>query len=385
MSTPGLKVFESFDAMKLELQLLCGIFRYNFSTPSYIQQRAIVPVIQGKNVIAQAKSGSGKTATFGIASLQIIKPRSPSLQVLVLSPTRELAAQTADVLEKLGESLNIKPVVCTGAVKAVDLTRQLDRGSQLISGTVGRVLDMKRQNKINFNHLKLLVIDEADEMLERGFIEKVYEICNKLIPKTTQIALFSATITQQVRELEKQCLGLNPVRILVENEALSVKEIAQYYVNVGEEEYKVDTLFDLYDQLVIVQSVIFCNSRQAVDKVTSRLKAQRFPAAALHGDVSKADREAVMDAFRAGKTRMLVASDLLARGIDVQQVSHVINYDVPTAPETYIHRIGRSGRFGRRGMAITLATEDDVTVVHDLEELYEVDIDPLPSDLTSLN
>ena len=372
----------TFDAMSLKPDLLRGIYAYGFEKPSAIQQRAIRPIIRGRDVIAQSQSGTGKTGCFGIAALQLLSEHHrKETQVLILSPTRELAEQTARVITALGDFMN---VTCHAAIGGKSLgldIKVLERGNgcPIISGTPGRVYDLIKRNVLSTQHLKIMILDEADEMLTRGFKDQIYDIY-RYLPTHTQVVLMSATLPSTVLEMTSKFMS-DPVRILVKRDELTLEGIQQFYINVEAEEWKFDTLCDLYDTLTITQAVIFCNTKQKVDWLTQQMRNKHFTVCAMHGDMDQTTRDRVMDEFRSGASRVLIATDLWGRGIDVQQVSLVICYDIPTNRELYIHRIGRSGRFGRRGLAINLVKEEDIRQLRDIEQFYKTQIAEMPSNV----
>jgi ATP-dependent RNA helicase len=368
ISGSDVDVFATFDTMGLKDNLLRGIYGYGFEKPSAIQQRAIKPIIQGRDVIAQSQSGTGKTAVFSIGVLQIIDQTVRETQALTLSPTRELAEQTQHVIMALGDFMNVRAHACIGGTHVGDDIRKIESGQQVISGTPGRVYDMIKRNVLQTRRIKMLVIDEADEMLNAGFKEQIYDIY-RYLPPTTQVVVVSATLPQEVLDLTTKFMN-EPVRILVKRDELTLEGIKQFFVAVDREEWKFDTLTDLYDTLTITQAVVFCNTRVKVDWLASKMRENNFTVSAMHGDMPQKEREAIMDEFRSGASRVLIATDIWGRGIDVQQVSLVINYDLPNNRELYIHRIGRSGRFGRKGVAINLVKNDDVKILRDIEQYY---------------
>jgi translation initiation factor 4A len=373
---------DSFDDMNLKAELLRGIYAYGFERPSAIQQRAIIPVIKGHDVIAQAQSGTGKTATFSISVLQKIDPAVKQCQALILAPTRELAQQIQKVVVAIGDFMNIECHACIGGTSVRDDMKALQDGPQVVVGTPGRVHDMIQRRFLKTDSMKMFVLDEADEMLSRGFTEQIYDVF-QLLPQSTQVVLLSATMPQDVLEVTTKFMR-DPVRILVKKDELTLEGIKQFYIAVEKEEWKLDTLSDLYETVTITQAVIFCNTRRKVDWLTEKLTARDFTVSAMHGDMDQAQRDLIMKEFRSGSSRVLIATDLLARGIDVQQVSLVINYDLPSNRENYIHRIGRGGRFGRKGVAINFVTADDVRMMREIEQFYSTQIEEMPMNVADL-
>mmetsp|Transcript_27817 Transcript_27817/g.55712 ORF Transcript_27817/g.55712 Transcript_27817/m.55712 type:complete len:464 (+) Transcript_27817:135-1526(+) len=375
-------VTPTFDAMGLNDDLLKGIYAYGFERPSAIQQRAIRPIIRGRDVIAQSQSGTGKTAVFSIAALQILERNTRETQVLVLSPTRELAEQTSRVVSALGDFMNVRCHACVGGKSMGRDIQALDGGAQVVSGTPGRVFDMIRRRSLRTRALRALIVDEADEMLNRGFKEQIYDIY-RYLPPSTQVVLVSATLPVEVLDMTRKFMA-DPVRVLVKRDELTLEGIKQFFVAVEKEEWKFDTLCDLYDTLTITQAVIFCNTKKKVDWLANKMREANFTVSAMHGDMEQQERDAIMDEFRSGSSRVLIATDLWGRGIDVQQVSLVICYDLPNNRELYIHRIGRSGRFGRKGVAINFVRDDDIRILRDIEQYYSTQIDEMPLNVSDL-
>jgi len=376
------QITDSFDDMNLREDLLRGIYAYGFEKPSAIQQRAIIPCVLGKDVIAQAQSGTGKTATFSISVLQKLEVENRRCQALLLAPTRELAQQIQKVVVALGDYMKIECMACIGGTLVREDMRKLEAGVHVVVGTPGRVFDMSNRRALGVDSMRQFVLDEADEMLSRGFKDQIYDIF-RLLPSTTQVILLSATMPMDVLEVTKRFMR-EPIRILVKKEELTLEGIKQFYISVEREEWKLDTLCDLYETLTITQAVIFCNTRRKVDWLTEKMHGRDFTVSAMHGDMTQQERDVIMREFRTGSSRVLITTDLLARGIDVQQVSLVINYDLPTNRENYIHRIGRGGRFGRKGVAINFLTADDVRTLRDIETFYNTQIEEMPMNVADL-
>ncbi|KAK2406447.1 eukaryotic initiation factor 4A-10 [Trifolium repens] len=376
------EVYDSFDAMGLQENLLRGIYAYGFERPSAIQQRGIVPFCKGLDVIQQAQSGTGKTATFCSGILQQLDYGLVQCQALVLAPTRELAQQIEKVMRALGDYLGVKVHACVGGTSVREDQRILQAGVHTVVGTPGRVFDMLRRQSLRSDCIKMFVLDEADEMLSRGFKDQIYDIF-QLLPGKIQVGVFSATMPPEALEITRKFMN-KPVRILVKRDELTLEGIKQFYVNVDKEEWKLETLCDLYETLAITQSVIFVNTRRKVDWLTDKMRSADHTVSATHGDMDQNTRDIIMREFRSGSSRVLITTDLLARGIDVQQVSLVINYDLPTQPENYLHRIGRSGRFGRKGVAINFVTLDDARMLADIQKFYNVSVEELPSNVADL-
>merc|ERR1712205_217364 len=362
------EVHETFDAMGLHENLLRGIYAYGFEKPSAIQQRGIVPF--------------AKKATFCAGILQNVDYEQAEVQALVLAPTRELAQQIEKVMRALGDYLSVKCHACVGGTSVREDQRILQSGVHVVVGTPGRVYDMLRRRAMNPSTIKMFCLDEADEMLSRGFKDQIYDIF-QLLPTNLQVGMFSATMPPEALEITRKFMN-QPVRILVKRDELTLEGIKQFYVNVDREEWKLDTLCDLYETLAITQSVIFCNTRRKVDWLTDKMRGRDHTVSATHGDMDQNTRDIIMREFRSGSSRVLITTDLLARGIDVQQVSLVINYDLPTQPENYLHRIGRSGRFGRKGVAINFVSRDDERMLADIQRFYNTVIEELPSNVADL-
>jgi len=368
--------------MGLKEDLLRGIYAYGFERPSAIQQRAILPILKGRDVIAQAQSGTGKTATFSISALQTIDTTIRETQVIILSPTRELAQQIQKVVLALGDYMSVQCHCCIGGTSIGEDIRKLDYGQHIVSGTPGRTFDMIQRRNLRTRGVKMLILDESDEMLNQGFKEQIYDVYRHLPPET-QVVLLSATLPQEILEMTKKFMT-DPIRILVKRDELTLEGIKQFFIAVEKEEWKFDTLCDLYDTLTITQAVIFCNTKRKVDWLSQQMREANFTVSAMHGDMPQKERNAIMEEFRGGASRVLITTDVWARGLDVQQVSLVINYDLPNNREQYIHRIGRSGRFGRKGVAINFAKSDDIRILRDIEQFYSTQIDEMPAEVDQL-
>jgi translation initiation factor 4A len=380
--TDEIIVYENFDDMGISDELLRGIYSYGFEKPSAIQQKAIVKVAEGHDVIAQAQSGSGKTAAFLIGSLKNINYDQNVTQKIVLTPTRDLAKQIYDVLKCLANYTDLTIHTLIGGTKINDDIYILNRGIHYIIGTPGRIYDMIKRKNLNVRNLKSLILDEADEMLSRGFSSQIYDIFQE-IPTNVQVCLFSATMPEECIEITNKFMR-NPIKILVKKEYVTLEGIKQYYIDVQQDNYKYEILCDLYKTISVSQAIIFCRTKQRVDQLHNELNANNFACTSISSELSTQERESILKDFKHGNSRILIATDLIARGIDIQQVSLVINYDLPRDKENYIHRIGRAGRFGRKGVCINLITRDDVTFVRDLEKFYGIQIEELPANIEEL-
>jgi translation initiation factor 4A len=397
--------FETFDQMGLHENLLRGIYAYGFEKPSAIQQKGIVPFARGFDVIQQAQSGTGKTATFCTGVLQRLECSNSGCQALLLAPTRELAQQIEKVMRALGDYLSVKCHACVGGTSVKEDEKTLRLGVHAVVGTPGRVYDLLGRRALAVEHICMFVLDEADEMLSRGFKDQIYDIYQLLRPRP-QVGLFSATLPPEALDITRKFMN-KPVRILVKRDELTLDGIKQFYgllhlivsllnlityygcllymvVSLDKEEWKLETLCDLYETLTITQSVIFANTRRKVDWLTEKMRTKDFTVSSTHGDIDQNARDVIMREFRSGSSRVLITTDLLARGIDVQQVSLVINYDLPTQPENYLHRIGRSGRFGRKGVAINFVCKEDEPLLQNIQKFYKTVIEELPSNIMDL-
>jgi translation initiation factor 4A len=375
-------VVDSFDDLDLQEGLLRGIYSYGFERPSAIQQRGIRPILDGRDTIGQAQSGTGKTATFTIGALQRIDYNNRECQALILAPTRELAQQIQKVVLALGDYLKIRCHACIGGTSVRDDIDRLRDGQHCVVGTPGRVMDMLGKRHLRADNLLVFVLDEADEMLSRGFKDQIYDIF-KTLPANVQVCLFSATMAPEILDLTTKFMR-DAVRILVKKDELTLEGIRQFYVAIEKEEWKLDTLCDLYETLTITQAIIYCNTRRKVDFLADQMTKRDFTVSTMHAELDQKERDLIMREFRSGSSRVLISTDLLARGIDVQQVSLVINYDLPQNMENYLHRIGRSGRFGRKGVAINFVTNNDVRAMKEIERYYHTQIEEMPMDIADM-
>jgi len=304
------------------------------------------------------------------------------VQALILAPTRELAVQNQDVVNALGEYLNVTAYACIGgqAVKG-DLVA-LQNGVHIVTGTPGRVLDLIQRGIFDPSKVKTFILDEADEMLSLGFKDRIYDIF-QLLPASVQVGLFSATMSDEALEMTKKFMN-DPVTILIGQDELTLAGIRQFYVNCEQERWKFDVLCDLYETLNIAQTVIFVNTKRKVEWLSERLRENDFTVSSIHADLEQSKRTDILAEFKRGASRMLVATDIIGRGIDVHGVSFVINYDLPKNFEKYIHRIGRSGRFGRKGIAINLIAKEDFPTIAALEKFYSTSVLEMPANISEL-
>jgi len=375
--------YKSFDDMDLPEQILRGVYGNGFEKPSPIQQKGIMPIKSGRDILAQAQSGTGKTGTFTIGSLCRMDPALRKVQVLVLAPVRELAQQIEGVVKKISVHMGISVYSATGGTPLREDIRAIEKGCQYLIGTPGRIFDLMNRNVLSRDNIRVLIFDEADQMLEDRFKEQVMCILQKGFPKETQVALFSATMDQDVLDVANKILQ-NPVRILVAANEVPLDGITQYCIPLEKEEWKLEVLSDLYQQLNISQALIYCNKRQRADWLAEKMSQQGFPLSVIHGEMDVEERKKRMDDFRKGAVRVMISTDMLARGIDVQQVSLVINYELPVQKENYVHRIGRAGRFGRKGVTINLISPEEKRALAEIEEYWGIKVETLPNDLSKI-
>lgn len=377
--TVPLNKISSWDELDISPELLRGIYAYGFEKPSPIQCIAIKPIIDLQDIIAQAQSGTGKTATFSIGALSRVDLTNSSTQVLILSPTHELTKQTAKVVKALASmmvGLRVQTMIGGSSIEG-DAEFMYGTPPHIVVGCPGRVYDMIKRRHLNASKIKLVIIDEADEMLSQGFKEQIFNIFQNF-NNDIQVALFSATLPSNIYEITDRFMR-NPVKISVAAELLTLDGIKQYFVALNDDVQKYDTLKDIYAQISLSQCIIYCNSVKRVADLYDAMKEDSFPVCCIHSNMEKCDREIALDEFRIGSARVLISSNVTARGIDVQQVNTVINFDLPRDPHTYLHRIGRSGRWGRKGTAINFITKRDVPNIKDIESYYKIQIEELPS------
>ena len=379
-----LRMYESFDEMGLTDELTRGVYSYGFENPSKIQKLAIVPMSKHTDILAQSQSGTGKTGAFTVGSLSIVDTSIKAPQVLVICPTRELAQQTERVARALGTYMGLKVLSATGGNQLRNDISALKAGAQFVVGTPGRIFDLIRRGDLSVEHIKYVILDEADQMLEDLFAEQIKAILDNKFPSNTRLALFSATMPQNVIEIAETYLN-NPVRILLPPDEVTLEGIKQYYVGCEREDWKLPILLDLYQQIAVNQALIYVNKRQKAEWLAKQLSAQGFTLEYIHGEMEVGERKKRMEDFRSGTVRVLISTDLLARGIDVQQVSLVVNYELPIQRENYVHRIGRSGRYGKKGVAINLTYGDELNTLKEIERHYSTTVHELPEDLASLS
>jgi translation initiation factor 4A len=373
--------YETWDEIE-ELQdrtdILRGIYSYGFEKPSPIQKRAIKPLMMGYDIIAQAQSGTGKTGCFAIGTLYRIDPKVKAVQAMILAPTRELSRQINSVIASISSQIpGLKTHLLVGGTSTeVDKENLYHDVPHIVIGCPGRVHDMLRRKCIDSRTIKLIVLDEADEMLSQGFKEQVYNIF-QFLPSEVQVGLFSATMPTELHGLTEKFMR-DPIKILVKSEMLSLEGIAQYYVALEDDSNKYCTLKDLYGKISMSQCIIYCNSVKKVADLHEAMVADGYPACCIHSNMDKDERVESYNNFKTGKNRVLISSNVTARGIDIQQVSTVINFDIPRDVYTYLHRIGRSGRWGRKGVGINFVTKRDFRKIKEIESYYHTTIKELP-------
>ena len=371
----AVKYCETFEAMNLKENLFRGICGYGFEIPAKIQQCCIPIIVAGHDVIAQSQAGTGKTGAFACGVLQLINENESYPQAIIMSPTRELSTQIESVVLDLGRFMKIKTVLCVGGT-SVDGNIKDAKNSHIVIGTPGRIFDLIERRAFDSKKIKILILDEADVLLSKEFLNQSKNIIVKLDEKA-QICAFSATLPVEVITMTNKFMN-NPVNILVQTEKLSLDLIVQYYIDVNEDKYKLEALDDIYKGLSIGQCIIYVNFKDKAKWLHEKLNELGHAVESIHGDLTPLERTTIMKQFRSGNCRVLVSTDLLARGIDVQQVGYVINYDLPNEIDNYLHRIGRSGRYGKKGVAINFTTRRDKYILRSLCDKFKVKIEPMP-------
>ena len=375
-SYPEFKKWEDVD--EISPDLLRGIYAYGFENPSHIQQKSILSIIQKRDVIAQAQSGTGKTGAFTVAALQSVDISKAKTQVLILAPTRELAKQIYDVITGLsGMMTGLTIRLLVGGTSTADDAVELRKSApHIIVGCPGRVFDMIRRNNIQGGNVRMLVLDEADEMLSAGFNDQIYNIF-QYMPSDIQVVLFSATMPPELYTLTEKFMR-HPINIQVKAEQLTLEGIQQHYIALDDDVQKYLTLKDLFKTISVSQCIIFCNSTKRVSDLHEAMLFDGFPVCCIHSGMEKGERDKAYQEFKAGVHRVLISSNVTARGIDIQQVSTVINFDMPQDVHIYLHRIGRSGRWGRKGVGINFVTRRDMRIKKEIETYYGTIITELP-------
>ena len=378
------KTINTWDELNLKNDLLRGIYAYGFEKPSDIQKKAIEPIINEKDTIAQAQSGSGKTGVFAISALERIDTTNKNTQAIIIAPTHELVKQIYNVITSLANMMNgvsIKTII--GGTSIQDDAYEIRKKCpQIIVGTAGRIYDMIKRRYLKTNHIKLFILDEADEMLSKGFKDQIYNIFQHF-NQDIQIAIFSATMPPDVLELTNKFMK-DPVKIILKNEELSLDGIQQCYLACVGDNDKFDMLKRLFSFVSVSQCIIYCNNVNRVNDLQNAMNREGFSVCSIHSSMSKSERDVAFNNFRSGSFRVLISSNVTARGIDIQQVSSVINFDIPKCVHTYLHRIGRSGRWGRKGLAINFITQNDIQYMRNIENHYKISISELPNDITKI-
>ena len=370
----------NFENLELKENLVKGVYIYGFKKPSKIQVKGINAINTGKDCIIQSQSGTGKTATYLLGILNRLE-ENDKCQGIIITPTRELASQVYKVAIEICKFTEFKVELCSGGT-SINKNRSSLKKTNLIIGTIGRLNHMIQENRINLYNIKLICLDEADDILNDGISKELNTIFNK-IPSGTQYCLISATLSNNVFDLSKKLMH-QPVKILLKKNEIPVDLIKQFYIDTEVEELKFEVLLDLYNLISTSQAIIFCNKIRQVEWLTKNLEEKNFSITSIHGQMTSVQRLEVVKDFRDGKTRILITTDLLSRGIDIPQVNLVINYDLPPNKETYIHRIGRCGRFGKKGVAISLVKmqdQSDIKSLNRMKNFYNMAIEELPEDI----
>jgi len=376
------KEINQWDELPIDTDLLRGIYAYGYEKPSEIQRKAILPILDGRDVIAQAQSGMGKTGTFTIGVLGRIDLTKPKVQAIIMAPTHELVKQTYNVIKSIGSTLKglrIKTLIGGTSIQddADDIRNSCPH---IIVGTAGRMYDMFRRKYLLGHDVKVLILDEADEMLSQGFQDKIHQIF-QFLNENVQVAIFSATLPEEILNITTKFMR-NPVKITMEAEKLNLECITQYFIALRHDGDKYDTLKDLFSAISVAQCIIYCNSIHRVTDLYKAMIDEGFSVCYIHSSMDKTERDQSFNNFKSGNFRVLISSDITARGIDIQQVSIVINFDITRCPHKYLHRIGRSGRWGRKGMAINFITRQDIEIMHKIEKHYNIEIKELPSNFS---
>jgi hypothetical protein len=369
-----------FNELNLNEDILKGVYLYGFTQPSKIQIKGIKAISTGKDCILQSQSGTGKTATYLLGVLNRLS-LDKTTQGIIITPTRELCEQVYNVASELSKFTTYNVIKCVGGTNIYDNIKQL-RTATIVIGTLGRINHMINEKKINTYNLKFIVLDEADELLADGTPNELLELFEKS-PNGVQVILISATISKNVFNSSNKFIH-DPIKVLLRNDEIAVDLISQFYIDVETEEYKFDTLLDLYNLISTSQTIIFCNTIRKIEYLEENLKKNNFPITVIHSNMTQQERDTVVKEFREGKTRLLLTTDLLSRGIDIPQVNMVINYDIPVNKETYIHRIGRCGRFDKKGVSITLVRMKDPSdskTLFRMKQFYKIQIKEMPNDI----
>ncbi len=371
----------SFEQLHLSTEVMKGITEMGWETPSPIQAQALGPLLDGRDVLGQAQTGTGKTAAFGIPMIELIKPNLKQVQGLVLAPTRELAVQITDHLERLAKYRGVKVLAVYGGDPIQRQTRALKQGVHIVVGTPGRILDHMAQGTLNLRNAHIVVLDEADRMLDMGFIEDIKRILNDT-PKEKQMSLFSATLDRNVMQISKQFMHY-PEKIIVSRDEIALPQITQHYVEV-EAIDKFRVLTAILDEQRVERAIIFCKTQRGAQRLAKMLATRRYDAKPLHGGLTQPQRDVVTESFRQGRLRILVATDVAARGLDIHNVTHIINHNIPNEPTAYFHRIGRTARMEAEGTAISLVSPDEMKDLQKIKSMTNTKITALEGNHTAI-
>ncbi|MDH7557526.1 MAG: DEAD/DEAH box helicase [Candidatus Bathyarchaeota archaeon] len=365
---------QNFKDLPLSMEVLKSIEELGFHNLFPIQAQAIAPLLEGKDVIGQAQTGTGKTAAFGVPMVERLNPKDRNVQGLVLVPTRELAVQVAEHISQLGKYARLKVLPVYGGEPIGKQIRALEQGVQIVVGTPGRIIDLLKRRILNLSSVKVVVLDEADRMLDMGFIDDIEYILAR-VSSNRQTSLFSATIDQSVMRICSRYMK-NPEKILVSKDEIALTQISQYYMVVNPHD-KFETLCNILNENHIGRAIIFCKTRTDTSMLADKLRNRGYDAKPLHAGFTQAQRDFVINSFRNGRLKLLVATDVAARGLDIQGVTHIINYDVPLDALVYFHRIGRTARVGREGTAITLVGYGELAEFNNIRALTKTTIEEL--------
>ena len=369
-------IIQAFKDLPLSMEVLRSIKELGFESLFPIQAQAIMPLLEGKDVIGQAQTGTGKTAAFGVPMVERLNPEIRKVQGLVLVPTRELAVQVAENIKLFAKYARIKVLAVYGGEPIQRQIRALASGVHIVVGTPGRLIDLLKRGALNLHSVKTLVLDEADRMLDMGFIEDIGYILGRT-PSDRQTSLFSATIDETVMKVCKRYMK-NPEKILVSKDEIALTQMKQYYMLVNPHG-KFETLCNVLDENHIGRAIIFCKTRRGTSAITDKLRRKGYNAQALHAGFARSQRGHVTSAFRDGKLKLLVATDVAARGLDIEGITHIINFDVPLEAPVYFHRIGRTARMGQEGTAITLVSHGEISYFNNIKALTKTTIDEIAS------
>jgi ATP-dependent RNA helicase DeaD len=374
---------KSFEDLPLSSEIMNGIEELGFEDLFPIQAQAIIPLLEGKDVIGQAQTGTGKTAAFGVPIVERIDVKNPKVQGLVLEPTRELAVQVAEHISRICKYTSFKILPIYGGTSIQKQIYALKNGVHIIVGTPGRIIDHLKRGTLDLESVKIVVLDEADRMLDMGFVDDVEFILSK-VPIDRQTSLFSATIDQAVMSICSKYMK-DPEKILVSKDEIALKQISQYYMLVNPRN-KFRVLCNILEENHIERAIIFCKTRRGTSMLADKLRRHGYDARPIHGGYTQSQRDVVINSFRKGKLQLLVATDVAARGLDIQGITHIINYDIPLDALVYFHRIGRTARMGRRGTAITLVNYGETAELNKIRALTNTSIEEMENNIqTSFN